>query len=85
MDNVLYLSKQQWNNRIKSIETKNLRKYHRTPNWITISHNLSPCIIEIQLSNDDNSIFVIDAAKYKALRVLCMTESFALGKTYITK
>ena len=79
MDKILYLSAQQWNNRLKTIETKNLRKYHKTPYWLSIGRTLSPCIIEFQ----DGETRVIDAEKYKELRAFCLSEEYVLGRVSI--
>lgn len=79
MRKILYLSQQQWSNRLKTIETKNLKKYHRTPYWLSIGHTLKGCIIEIQ----DGETLVVDEDKYKELRKFCMSEDYALGREKI--
>lgn len=71
---VLYLSYQQWDNRLKTIETKNLKQYHRTPSWLSIGYELKPCILETQ----DGKIIVIDEDKYKELRKYCLSEDYVL-------
>ena len=76
----LYLSQQQWNNRIKSIETKNLREYHTTPSWLTIARAFNDCIIEYQIGNNGLSTIVIDEQKYKMQRKICLSEEFAMGQ-----
>jgi hypothetical protein len=77
---MLYLSNQQWSNRLKTIETKNLRKYHRTPYWLSIGRALSPCVIE----HIDGDTIVIDEEKYKALRLFVTSEAYALGQQEAT-
>lgn len=76
---MLYLTEKQWNIRAKTIETKNLKKYHTTPYWLTIERELSGCIIEMQ-NRIGEPIRVIDENKYKELRKYCMSEKFVLRK-----
>lgn len=65
-----YLTKQQWNSRIKAIETKTLKQLHHCSSMI--GEKMKQCIIEYR----DNNIVIIDELLYKNLRKLCMSEDF---------
>ena len=78
---MLYLTERQWNTRMKTIETKNLHKYHITPYWLSISQILSDCIVEILIDDKKGgSIRVVDEDKYKKLKAYCQSESFVMKK-----
>lgn len=65
-----YLTKQQWNSRIKAIETKTLKQLKHCSGMIR--EKMKQCIIEYR----DTNIIVIDEILYKKLRKLCITEDF---------
>ncbi|CAB1251759.1 protein of unknown function [Ruminococcaceae bacterium BL-6] len=78
---MLYLTEKQWNARMKTIETKNLHKYQKTPYWLTISQVFSDCIVEIQTNGvEGESVRVIDEERYKELKEYCQSENFVLRK-----
>ena len=60
----IWLSRQQWHNRLKSIETRNLKTYRRSYTIPTIERDLSDCIIEY----DDEGNIRIDKDAYKTLK-----------------
>ena len=68
---MLYLTDKQWDNRIKTIATKRLKKYNKALTATSMGHyfNIS-CIIELQ----ENRI-VVDEKKYKDMRALFMNHS----------
>lgn len=68
------VSRENWSNRAKTIETKNLHQWHKTPYWLSIERKLSESIIEFA-----NGYIVFDEEKYKQLRKLCLSEEYALG------
>lgn len=73
-NNLIYLSNQNWHNRLKSIETKNLKKYKRSSTATSMSIYFNPCIME---SRDGDTV-VIDEEKYKLIRNYLMSEQFNL-------
>ena len=73
---LVYLSRQNWHNRLKTIETKNLKKYRRSKTASSMSSYFHPCIIEFR----DEDTVVIDSKKYKLIRDHLMSEKFNLKK-----
>lgn len=67
---IQYLTNKQWQNRIKTIETKTLKQLHHCSSMI--SEKMKQCIIEYK----DSNIVIIDKLLYKKLRGLCMSEDF---------
>ena len=62
----------QWYNRMKSIETLNLKKYNRSTSWVSLQ-NYFDCIIE---SNSNYNTITFNEAKYKLIRKYVMSEEF---------
>jgi hypothetical protein len=74
MIKLLYLSQEQWDRRIKTIASKNLKEYHRTPYWLSVGYAMHDCIVEIY-----DGTLVVDEEKYKELKKICRSEKYALG------
>ena len=62
-DKIKTISIENFNNRMKSIETKSLKRYGTSPTWVTISNHFNDCIIE----TDKNTV-TFDECKYKKIR-----------------
>ena len=71
-NNTIYLSEQNWNNRLKTIERKNLNKYHRSTSWVSMIPYFDPCVIAYQ----DGDTVIINQAKYKLIRKYLMSDDF---------
>ena len=67
---MLHLTFEQWDNRIKTIATKRLRKFRRALTATSMSHYFNKAIIEIQ-----EGVIVVNEAEYKRLRLLFMSNS----------
>jgi len=76
---VVYWTKQQFNNRMKTIETKNLKKHRRSRAWFSLISNFNECILCIHVE-DSGNIMEIDEDKYKEIRAFVMSEEFCLPK-----
>lgn len=72
---IIYLTNQQFQNRMKTISTKNLQKYGRSLTAISLHHHFRDCILCVH----DGAVLEIDENKYKEIRALVMTEEFCLG------
>jgi hypothetical protein len=59
-----WLNSQQWHNRLKSIETRNMKQYKHTFTVPKIERDLSKCIIETDMDGN----ICIDYDLYKDLR-----------------
>lgn len=72
---MIYLTEQQWDNRIKTIATKRLHRFRMALTATSMGHyfNIS-CIVELQ-ENLSGTIIVVDEKKYKEMRVLFMNHS----------
>lgn len=62
-----------WDNRIKSIVTKNLKKYKRSLSWASMGSYLNPCIIEL---NSSYNTITFNEAKYKLIRQYLLSDEF---------
>lgn len=62
-----------WDNRMKSIETKNLNKYKRSLSWVGLASYFKPCIIEY---NGSYNTIKFNEAKYKLIRKYVMSDEF---------
>ena len=69
-NNVLYLSDNQWDNRIKTIATKRLKKFRRALTATSMGRYFNVAIIEFR-----EGIVVVDESEYKRLRKLFMEHS----------
>jgi|GEM_PF-2638438 len=70
---VIFLTNQQFENRLKTIATKNLKKYGRTPTATSLSNfYFQECIICVHESDGDNCLLEIDKNKYKEIRTHVM-------------
>lgn len=72
---MIYLSKEQWENRLKTIATKRLRKYGKALTATSMGRYFySHCIVEYQM-NPNGTTIVLDEEKYTEMRVLFMNHS----------
>ena len=71
--NVKTVSDSAYRGRMKTIETKNLRKYHRSTSWVSLYAYFSPCVLELDPSYHT---VTINEAKYQLIRKYVMSESF---------
>ena len=74
LGNSLYLSYQNFDNRIKSIVTKNMNKYHHSLTFSGIEAYLQPCV----LCTYDGETIEINKEKYKLIRKYLMSDEFNL-------
>ena len=75
-NNTKTISQQAWENRIKTIATKNLKKFGKSLWWGSLHTYFLPCI---QCSHSDNKTITINEEKYKLIRKYVMTEEFVLN------
>lgn len=59
-----------FNNRMKTIETKNLKKYGKSLTWVSLSNYFNSAIIEIY-----DNLLVLDKDKYNQIRQKATTNS----------
>lgn len=71
--NIKTISYNNWDNRMKTIETKNLKKYGRSLSWSSLSSYFHCCIIE---TNIDYQTINFNEAKYKLIREYVISEEF---------
>ncbi len=67
------ISYQMWDNRMKTIETKNLNKYGRSTSWGSLQHWFNPCVI---CYNSSYNTVTFNQEKYKLIRKYVMSEEF---------
>ena len=65
------VSNRNFNNRLKSISTKNLRKYKQAVTGTSLNNYFSPCIISV---HPDDELLEINKDKYKLIRQYVMSE-----------
>ena len=75
-NNRKFISYQSWDNRMKTIVTKNLNKYGRSLSFSSLGNYFNTCMICIH-SSDKTIEF--NEAKYKLIRQHVMTEEFVLN------
>jgi len=75
--NVKIISYQAWDNRVKTIETKNLNKYKRSLSWSGIQAYFNDCIICV---HSDSKVIEINQDKYKIIRDYMMSDEFNLNR-----
>lgn len=72
---MIYLTKEQWENRLKTLATKRLHKFGKALTATSMGHYLGRnCISEIQVNLSGPTI-VVDEKKYKEMRALFMKHS----------
>ena len=76
MEKVIFLTEKQWDNRIKTIVTKNLKKYGRSLSWSSLSYHFKDCVLCTHCN--DETVLEIDDGKYKEIRRHVMSEEFCL-------
>ncbi|MEG1894615.1 MAG: hypothetical protein RR162_00145 [Oscillospiraceae bacterium] len=74
------VSKTNWENRAKTIETKNLSKYHNTPHWLSILREMDKSVIETIIGSSE-TLIVFDEEKYKKIREHCTGFSYITAHT----
>lgn len=72
--NIKVISLENWDNRIKTIQTKIRNKYKRYSGLPTYGQHLNPCIIEYA----DYGVVKIDEDKYKLIRKYILSDEFNL-------
>jgi hypothetical protein len=66
------ISDQSWSSRMKTIETKNLKKYRKSTAWISLMMYFHSCVICVE----GGKLLTINKAKYKLIREYVMSEEF---------
>lgn len=67
------ITKQNWDNRVKTIQTKIRKEYGRFSNIGYYHHLLQPCIIEHQI---DRGTLTFNEDRYKELRKELLSKEF---------
>ena len=76
--NIKTISIENWNNRIKTIQTKIKNKYKKYSGLPTYQTYLNPCIIEYEDTFTGCVNVKIDEAKYKLIRKYLLSDEFNL-------
>jgi hypothetical protein len=71
-NNSIFVTNQEWNNRIKTIATKNYKKYNSGKYWISLMIYFNPCVICVH----DGKLREINKEKYLLIRKYLMSEEF---------
>jgi hypothetical protein len=69
-NNIKYITKKAWNNRLKTICTKSIKKYGKSISFVGLSYYFMPCILEYR----DNDTMIINEVKYKIIRKYVITK-----------
>jgi len=72
-ENRKYINFQAWDNRIKTIVTKNIKKYGQSITESGIEGYFNPCIICVY---SDDKLIEINEEKYKLIRCYVTSEKF---------
>ncbi len=72
---LLYLTETQWDNRLKTIATKRLHKFHKTLTASSIGHYFRPKCVVVTQWEPNETITVVDEEAYKEMRDLFMNHS----------
>ena len=67
-----------WTRRGKSIVTKNLKRWRRSPGLVSVIHELDRCVVEHQADDD---VVLYDADLYKRVRAYLLSEQYATTGT----
>ena len=67
------VSLQNWNNRVKTIQTKIRKEHKKYSNLGYYDHLLQPCILEYQI---DNEAIVFNEDRYKEIRKEILSNPF---------
>lgn len=68
-----------WDNRLKTMETKNLNKYGRSISWCSLESYFNPCMlgtIKHYKYNSPYKTITINEPKYQLIRKYVMSEEF---------
>jgi len=71
---MIYLTEKQWDNRIKTIATKRLRKFRKALTATSMGWYFNKAVVEIQSGSRD-TVLVVNEVIYKELRALFMNYS----------
>ena len=63
--NIERVRAENFDNRLKTIETKNLKKTGNSLSWVSLSNRFRPCILEILMPE---KVLIVDKDKYKEIR-----------------
>jgi len=69
---MIYLTKKQWDNRIKTIATKRLHKFRRALTATSMGRYFDKAVLEIQINYPHENVLVVDEVVYKQIRALFM-------------
>ena len=64
-----------WTRRGKTIVTKNLNRWRRSPSLASDIYELDRCVVEYQ---SDDELVLYDADRYKRIRAHLLSEQYAL-------
>lgn len=64
-----------WTRRGKSIVTKNLKRWRRSPGLVSVIHELDRCVVEHQADYD---VVLYDADLYQRVRAYLLSEQYAM-------
>ena len=71
-----------WTRRGKSIVTKNLKRWRRSPGLVSVIHELDRCVVEHQADYD---VVLYDADLYQRVRAYLLSEYFVMTGAPYTK
>ena len=64
-----------WLRRGKIIVTKNLKRWRRSPNLVSVICEMERCVVEY---NSDDEMVLYDADLYKRIRAYLLSEQYAM-------
>lgn len=74
-NNIKYITKKTWDNRLKTICTKNIKKYGKSKSFTSLNYYFIPCVLE----HRDNNTLIINEIKYKIIRKYVTSKEFNEG------
>lgn len=60
------ISIKNFENRMKSLETRNIKKYGRSLTWCSLLNKFNKCIVEVEI---DKNTITFDEEKYKEIYI----------------
>lgn len=64
-----------WTRRGKTIVTKNLNRWRRSPSLVSVIHEMNRCVVEYC---SDDELVLYDADHYKRIRAYLLSEQYAM-------
>lgn len=64
-----------WTRRGKTIVTRNLKRWRRSPGLVSVIHEMDRCVVEY---HSDDELVLYDADLYKRIRAYLLSEPYAM-------